>query len=172
MPSGPPAPVLKIGAWQETGSWVSTQASRMRYLVRFRDALLARDPWIAVPQNACQYAFGEAKHPLPIGALCKLWDEWDASTGECPACAGRVVGYAMGGMSRNGGVIGCCLVCERELRRHVGGLATVAAALRMALDGTAYQVSAVRHYLTGPLSAPGQEFDAAVEEVVAEELLR
>ena len=50
-PTAPPVPA--VGAWPEKGSWVSTQASRMRYLVRFRAALLARDPWIAVPQNAC-----------------------------------------------------------------------------------------------------------------------
>lgn len=154
------------------GRWEPALAARMRYLVRYRDSLLATDRWIAVPQSSCGFVFGVGRRPLPIGALCMLWDRWAATTGECPSCGGRVVCFAMGGTPNVGGLIGCCLVCERQLRRPMDGLAAVAEAMAPILDGTEYEVSGMRsHRMQHWPQGKPDEFDAAVGEALAGEVM-
>lgn len=169
LPATPRVERREVGPWEVDRGWARPEAERLRQLRRYRDALLALDAWIPVPLSSGNYLFGIAERPLPIGALCYLWEVWDAATGSCPACGGEAVGFAMGGRSRVGGVIGCCLVCERRLRRPIGGLGAVAAAMAPALEGTPYTVT--RTVWTPAPPAAAEAFDAAVAAVVVQAAL-
>lgn len=159
-PAGEPVPLF---AWQDTGRWNSVAAGVVRQLVANRGALLAIDPWTPVPQGSCAFYFGFDELPLPIGALATLWDNWPAATGACPRCGGAVRAYSIGGTAKRGGVLGACVVCERELIRPVGGLDTIADLVRPVLEGTPWHLAGV-----SPGAAPVRGESDAFEALLAE----
>lgn len=77
----------------------------------------------------------------------------------------------MRGRSRVGGVIGCCLVCERQLRRSVGGVQAVAEAMHPVLEGTPFRVGRMVMPPLRPVAATADAFDAAVAVAVAGEAI-
>ena len=124
--------------------------------------LVARDPWIPVPQRGCNYGFGFDARPLPIGALAHFWAHWPAMHGRCPLCGGEVFGYMITAMLSAGGIKGCCLVCEREVRRPIGSVVVLGDLVKQILSDTPYQLEAMG--MSG--AYPGNEdafFDALAE---------
>ncbi len=106
------------------------EALLIKNVLEFRESLLEIDEWIPFPQNCCCYTFAEKGstkpgRPLPICILTYLWDYWKDFTGKCPKCGGRIYGFGFGGLLSSGGVVGCCIQCEAELSRQVGGFLKV-----------------------------------------------
>lgn len=136
----------QLFAWQDTGRWNSPSAEAVRQLIANREALLELDAWTPVPQASCTFGFGEDSLPLPIGALVRLWDAWPAATGSCPRCGGAVRAFSLGGTAKRGGILGACVVCERELVRPVGGVEAIADLVRPVLTGTEFHLSHVSEH--------------------------
>ena len=130
-------------AWQDTGRWNPPCAEAVRQLIANRETLLELDAWTPVPQGSCTFGFGDDSLALPIGALVRLWDAWPAATGSCPRCGGTVRAWSIGGTAKRGGILGVCVVCERELVRPVGGVNAIADLLRPVLAGTPFHLSYV-----------------------------
>ena len=86
-----------------------------------------------------------------------------------PDCGGEVLGYAFGGRSGVGGVLGCCLGCERLLRRPIAGVGILKTDLELALRATPYLPVTVRD--SNAVKSDGAELDQAVSALLAAELL-
>ncbi len=126
-----------------TGRWCTETLELVRALRGFGRVLVDRDPWIPFPQRGCNLGFGFDAHPLPIGALAYLWEHWPAMHGSCVSCGGEVWGYCFGGTSKQSGVLGCGLVCEREVRREIGGASVVEQLVRPILEETPFHIQEV-----------------------------
>ena len=162
-------------AWQDTGRWNPSCAEAVRQLIANRDTLLELDPWTPMPQSSCSFGFGEDEHPLPIGALLRLWDAWPAATGSCPRCGGAVRAYSLGGTARRGGILGTCVVCEREVVRPVGGVEAIADLVRPVLAGTEFHLSSVAEHgepLRGDMMALAELVGRATVERMLRERVR
>jgi hypothetical protein len=143
-PAREPTPAARIDAPFTCDRRATPETVRFLRALRGRArVLVARDPWIPVPQQGCNFAFGPNALPLPIGALMHLWEHWRAMHGGCSLCGGEVWGYSIGGMITVGGVRGCCLVCEHDAVRRIGGMVAVADLVRPILDRTAYQIAEI-----------------------------
>ena len=158
-------------AWQDTGRWNPPGAEAVRQLIANREILLDLDPWAPVPQGSCTFGFGEDSLALPIGALVRLWDAWPAATGSCPRCGGAVRAYSIGGTAKRGGILGTCVVCERELVRPVGGVETIADLVRPVLAGTPFHLSYVADH-GEPMRGPADAMAELVGRAAIERLLR
>jgi hypothetical protein len=138
----PEAPPRIDGPFTITGRSCQETLELVRALRGFGRVLVDRDPWIPFPQRGCNLGFGFDALPLPIGALAHLWEHWPAMHGSCASC-GEVWGYCFGGTSKLGGVLGCCLVCEREVLREIGSATVVEGLVRPILEETPFHIQEV-----------------------------
>lgn len=70
------------------------------------------DPWLEFPQSSCCFKFGEAKRPLPIGALYLLWERDKRWSKPCRYCQGDARGLSCGGFLSTGWFEFICLDCS------------------------------------------------------------
>ena len=129
--------LITTNPWTPNPKHEHALAQVIRATLKHREQLLADDPWLPLPQNACSFAFGEDNQPLPIAAAFILWGQWPAFTGVC-ACGGAIYGFGFGGLLSAGGVFGVCLDCGLKHFNSIGGLGTVASLVKPYLVGTPY----------------------------------
>jgi hypothetical protein len=98
------------------------------------------DPWLEFPQSSCTFRFGDAKKPLPIGALYRLWETDDRWRKPCPSCGNKAYGLSCGGFLSNGWFVFVCVECSRSFHVNPGGLLS-AAALLSNLNGSEFEVT-------------------------------
>ncbi len=115
-------------------------ASILRGMLKFKEELLALDPWLPFPQNTCCYSFGAEGRPMPIGALFILWEKWPESTRPCADCGGASFGFGWGGFFSMGGMVGYCSVCGSAFSQPIGGLSQTCAQFGPFLRDTPYFV--------------------------------
>jgi hypothetical protein len=139
-PPQPDRPLVQDDGWQVGESVKPELAQVIRALLRHRDAILAMNSMLPLPQNACCFSFGQQKVPLPVGALFILWDQ-PGFTSTCGLCGGTIYAFAFGGVLNTGGLVGICSVCGREGYRPKGGLSTVRALVGPLLEKTAFRIS-------------------------------
>jgi hypothetical protein len=98
------------------------------------------DPWLEFPQSGCCFTFGEAKVPLPIGALYLLWETDKRWRKVCPNCNGDARGLTCGGFLSNGWFEFICIDCSAFFVENPGGLGS-AWGLLGALKDSEFRVS-------------------------------
>lgn len=140
--------------WQTNNEREPLRGPLIRALLEYRDRL---DPWFLFPQHHCAFSFGAEGRPMPIGALCLLWDGASEFVGICPRCGEDGYGWAAAGGLAVGGVIGACTDarCNSQLWRPLGGLATLGRILTPHLQATPYSLKTGS--LGGTFGADGQE---------------
>jgi hypothetical protein len=148
-------------SWQTSDETEELRGPLIRQLLEPRDRLMARDPWLAFPQKAWSFSFGNQGRPLPIGALFVLWDSASVRVGPCPSYGDDGYGFAAGGGLSVGGVIGACSGCHVQLWRPLGGLATVGRILRPFLEHTEFFFRAGS--LGGTVQSDGAELIASIQ---------
>jgi hypothetical protein len=109
----------------------------VKALLKHRQEL---DPWLEFPQSDCCFRFGEARTPLPIGALHRLWETDERWRKRCPFCDSEAYGLRCGGFLSTGWFVFICLECSRSFNVNPGGLGS-ARALLSSLEGSEFKVT-------------------------------
>ena len=102
-------------------------------------ALLARSPWLPIPQRRCGFGFGPEGRPLPVGAAARLWRS--GLGGPCPGCDDHVLVFGGDGLLAVGGLHGVCPGCAQRCVWPLGGLGAVRRAFSKALGGTPFAIA-------------------------------
>ena len=129
-----------MGPWKAQGGRRPELVKLLRGIGAVRQELLARDPWVPVPQRSCTFSFGEAGRPRRVGALLHLGGGGAAWWGRGPGWGGMGVGYTFGGFLAIGGIQGICLDCAADLKQRTAGGPWQLRQVEPVLEGTPFGV--------------------------------
>jgi hypothetical protein len=125
--------------WNWSFFWTASRCVKVvRAVIAYRAEL---DPWLEFPQYGSCFLFGKRKSPVPVGALCLLWDSGPPWRKPCHRCGGDLRAYVCGGLLTVKWLRAVCVDCERCFTEvHDGSLGSAAAWLRP-LRGTEFFMS-------------------------------
>lgn len=152
-----------IPRWQPHGRRDRARARLVRALRGHRDAVLARDPWLPVPNDGAVFTFGEERRPLPAGALLHLWDVCAYTVGDCPKCSGLALADGFGRAGATGSIEGVCTECGQRVRRTLDAMTPVGVVIAPYLERTAYWVSGIGAPL--PSTGLGEELQTVLDSL-------
>lgn len=134
---------------EKKSGFAHEEAILVRNVIKYKTELLENYKWLPFPQNCCCFSFipegnYDREFPLSIGVITYLWDNWKDFTGTCPECGGKLYGFGFGGLLSTGGVPSCCIDCEWEFFRFIGGLQRVGDTAQDVLKSSPYRINTGR----------------------------